>query len=152
MSDASPQSGTTKYSWDFTWTAHIFPPPCTEFAFGTLRVAKTLYLACKEIVKPEWWLNPITLTVNTVNGGLNIVEIVLLVGLFIVVIVAIQTIGDIVKRKYQFENRNDVSQEALTQIQADLNALQKSVDEMKEYLTDLYIQQHDKRWMGDQSE
>ena len=72
-------------------------------------------------------------------------EIVLLVGLFIVVIVAIQTIGDIVKRKYQFENRNDVSQEALTQIQADLNALQKSVDEMKEYLTDLYIQQHDKR-------
>ena len=72
-------------------------------------------------------------------------EIVLLVGLFIVVIVAIQTIGDIVKRKYQFENRTDVSQEALTQIQADLNALQKSVDEMKEYLTDLYIQQHDKR-------
>ena len=72
-------------------------------------------------------------------------EVIVFVGLFIVVIVAIQTIGDIVKRKYQFENRTDVSQEALTQIQADLNALQKSVDEMKEYLTDLYIQQHDKR-------
>lgn len=72
-------------------------------------------------------------------------EVIVFVGLFIVVIVAIQTIGDIVKRKYQFENRTDVSQEALTQIQTDLNALQKSVDEMKEYLTDLYIQQHDKR-------
>ena len=72
-------------------------------------------------------------------------EVIVFIGLFIVVIVAIQTIGDIVKRKYQFENRNDVSQEALTQIQADLNALQKSVDEMKEYLTDLYIQQHDEK-------
>ena len=72
-------------------------------------------------------------------------EVVFFVGLFIVVIVAIQTIGDIVKRKYQFENRTDVSQEALAQIQTDLNALQKSVDEMKEYLTDLYIQQHDEK-------
>lgn len=74
---------------------------------------------------------------------MNIKEVVFFIGLFIVVIVAIQTVGDIVKRKYQFENRSDVSQEALAQIQADLNALQKSVDEMKEYLTDLYIQQHD---------
>ena len=72
-------------------------------------------------------------------------ELIVFIGLFIVVIVAIQTIGDIVKRKYQFENRTDVGQEALTQIQADLNALQKSVDEMKEYLTDLYIQQHDEK-------
>lgn len=72
-------------------------------------------------------------------------EFVVFVGLFIVVIVAIQTIGDIVKRKYQFENRTDVNQEALANIQADLNALQKSVDEMKEYLTDLYIQQHDEK-------
>ena len=72
-------------------------------------------------------------------------EVVFFVGLFIVVIVAIQTIGDIVKRKYQFENRSEVSQDALTQIQADLNALQKSIDEMKEYLTDLYIQQHDEK-------
>ena len=72
-------------------------------------------------------------------------EVVFFIGVFVVVIVAIQTIGDIVKRKYQFENRTDVSQEAFTQIQADLNALQKSVDEMKEYLTDLYIQQHEKR-------
>jgi competence protein ComGC len=72
-------------------------------------------------------------------------EVIFFVGLFIVVIVAIQTIGDIVKRKYQFENRTEVSQEALAQIQADLNALQKSVDEMKEYLTDLYIQQHDEK-------
>jgi competence protein ComGC len=74
-------------------------------------------------------------------------EVIFLIGLFIVVIVAIQTIGDIVKRKYQFENRTEVSQEALAQIQADLNALQKSVNEMKEYLTDLYIQQHDEKLM-----
>ena len=72
-------------------------------------------------------------------------EVVFFIGVFIVVIVAIQTIGDIVKRKYDFENRTEVSQEAFAQIQADLNALQKSVDEMKEYLTDLYIQQHDEK-------
>ena len=72
-------------------------------------------------------------------------EVIVFIGLFIVVIVAIQTIGDIVKRKYQFENRTEVSQEALAQIQADLNALKKNVDEMKEYLTDLYIQQHDEK-------
>ena len=72
-------------------------------------------------------------------------EVIVFIGLFIVVIVAIQTIGDIVKRKYQFENRTDVSQETLAKIQGDLNALQKSVDEMKEYLTDLYIQQHDEK-------
>ena len=72
-------------------------------------------------------------------------EVVFFIGLFIVVIVAIQTIGDIVKRKYQFENRSEVSQDVLAQIQADLNALQKSVDEMKEYLTDLYIHQHDEK-------
>ena len=72
-------------------------------------------------------------------------EVIFFAGLFIVVIVAIQTTGDIVKKRYQFENRTDVSQETLMQIQADLNALQKSVDEMKEYLTDLYIQQHDEK-------
>ena len=72
-------------------------------------------------------------------------EVVFFIGVFIVVIVIIQTVGDLMKRKYQFENRTDVSQETLAQIQADLNVLQKSVDEMKEYLTDLYIQQHDKK-------
>ena len=72
-------------------------------------------------------------------------EVVFLIGLFIIVIVVIQTIGDIVKRKYQFEDRTDISQETLAQNQADLNALQKSADEMKEYLTALYIQQHDEK-------
>ena len=72
-------------------------------------------------------------------------ELIFFIGLCIVVIVAIQTIGDIVKRKYQFKNRAEVSQDALAQIQADLNAIQKSVDEMQEYLTDLYIQQHDEK-------
>lgn len=72
-------------------------------------------------------------------------ELIFFIGLCIVVIVAIQTISDIVKRKYQFKNRAEVSQDALAQIQADLNAIQKSVDEMQEYLTDLYIQQHDEK-------
>ncbi len=72
-------------------------------------------------------------------------ELIFFIGVFIVVIVAIQTIGDIAKRKYQFKNGAEVSQEVLAQIQADLNMLQKSVDEMKEYLTDLYIQQHDEK-------
>ena len=67
------------------------------------------------------------------------------IAFMVIAIVAITTIGKIVKTKYQFENRTEVSQEALAQIQADLNALQKSVDEMKEYLTDLYIQQHDEK-------
>ena len=54
-------------------------------------------------------------------------EVAFLIGLFIIVIVVIQTIGDIVKRKYQFEDRTDISQETLAQNQADLNALQKGI-------------------------
>ncbi len=72
-------------------------------------------------------------------------EFMVFVGIFIIALVAINNISDIVKKRYEFEKRTQASPEALTQIQADLNALQKSVDEMKEYLTDLYIQQHDKR-------
>lgn len=70
-------------------------------------------------------------------------ETIVFIGVFVIVIVAIRTIGGIAKRKYQFENRTDFNQETLVGIQSDLNALQKSVAEMKEYLTDLYIQQHD---------
>ena len=72
---------------------------------------------------------------------------IVFIGAFIMVvtIVAINNIGGVLKKKYQLDSRDKVSQEALAQIQADLNALQKSVDEMKEYLTDLYIQQHDEK-------
>ena len=72
---------------------------------------------------------------------------IVFIGAFIMVvtIVAINNISGVLKKKYQFNSGDKVSQEALTQIQADLNALQKSVDEMKEYLTDLYIQQHDEK-------
>lgn len=68
---------------------------------------------------------------------------IVFVGAFIMVvaIVAINNVGGVLKKK--FESGDNVSQDALMQIQADLNALKKSVDEMKEYLTDLYIQQHD---------
>ena len=72
---------------------------------------------------------------------------IVFIGAFIMVvtIVAINNIGGVLKKKYQLDSGDKVSQEALAQIQADLNALQKSVDEMKEYLTDLYIQQHDEK-------
>ena len=71
-------------------------------------------------------------------------ETIFFIGVFVIIIVVIQTIGDLVRRRYQFENRTDVNQETLLEIQADLKMLQKSVAEMQEYLTDLYIQQHDK--------
>ena len=83
--------------------------------------------------------------VDIVSGGLEMPETIFFIGLFIIVIVALNNISDIVKKKYQFDKGDKVSQEAIAQVQADLNALQKSVNEMKEYLTDLYIQQHDKR-------
>ena len=56
-------------------------------------------------------------------------EVVFFVGLFImVVIVAIQTIGDIVKRKYQFENRTEgASQEALARKSKQISTHSKKV-------------------------
>ena len=66
-----------------------------------------------------------------------------IVFVMIIAVVAITTVGGIMKKKY--ESGDSVNQNALVQIQADLNELKKSVDEMKEYLTDLYIQQHDEK-------
>ena len=60
----------------------------------------------------------------------------------VVMIVIIATIGDILKQRYRYRGEN---KEALTQIQADLNELKKRVAEIQEYITDMYIQQHDQR-------
>ena len=61
----------------------------------------------------------------------------------VVLIVLITTVGGIYRKKYQ--SGSNVSEDALAQIQAELNELKKSVDEIKEYVADLYIQQHDQK-------
>ena len=43
-----------------------------------------------------------------------------------------------------FKNRG-ASKKELTQIHADLNELKKGLAEIREYITDMYIQQHDQR-------
>ena len=55
----------------------------------------------------------------------------------------VKTIGDIFRKRV--EHKGKASQNEQVQMQADINALKKSVDEMKEYLADLYIQQHDQK-------
>jgi competence protein ComGC len=64
------------------------------------------------------------------------------VFLMIVLIVAITTIGDVVKKRYESQS-GGATQEDLARIQADLNELKKRVTEIHEYVTDLYIQQND---------
>ena len=63
------------------------------------------------------------------------------VAVMVVLIVVITTIGSIFKKRY--DHKRGASPEALAQIQADLNELKKHVAEIREYVTDLYIQQHD---------
>ena len=65
------------------------------------------------------------------------------VAFMVVAIVAITTIGSIFKKRY--DHKRGASPEALEQIQADLNELKKQVAEIREYVTDLYIQQHDQK-------
>ena len=65
------------------------------------------------------------------------------VAFMVIAIVAITTIGSIFKKRY--DHKRGASPEALAQIQADLNELKKSVAEIREYITDMYIQQHDQR-------
>ena len=61
----------------------------------------------------------------------------------IIAIVLITTIGGIFRQKY--DTKGKAGGGDLAQIQADLEELKKNVAEMKEYLTDLYIQQHDQQ-------
>ncbi|MBI1923173.1 hypothetical protein HYR99_02870 [Candidatus Poribacteria bacterium] len=65
------------------------------------------------------------------------------VAFMVVAIVAITTIGSIFKKRY--DRKRGASPEALAQIQADLNELKKSIAEIREYITDMYIQQHDQK-------
>ena len=65
------------------------------------------------------------------------------VAFMVVAIVAITTIGGILKKRYDY--KRIANPEALAQIQADLNELKKHVAEIREYVTDLYIQQQDRR-------
>lgn len=59
---------------------------------------------------------------------------------FTMSVLVIATVGDIIRKRLEHKNR--ASQNEQARLQADFNDLKKSVDEMKEYLTDLYIQQH----------
>ena len=54
-------------------------------------------------------------------------------------VLMIAIVSDIIRKR--IEHKSKASQNEQTQLQADINDLKKNVDEMKEYLTDLYIQQ-----------
>ena len=62
---------------------------------------------------------------------------------FTMSVLVIVTIGDIIKKR--IEGKGKASRNEQARLQADINGLRKHVDEMKEYLTDLYIQQHDEK-------
>ncbi len=61
----------------------------------------------------------------------------------IVAIVMFVVINEIIRKR--FDHKRGASQDTLTQMQADLNELRKSVAEIREYMIDLYIQQHDQK-------
>ena len=62
---------------------------------------------------------------------------------FTMSVLVIATVGDIIRKR--IEGKGKASQNEQARLQADINGLKKHVDEMKEYLTDLYIQQHDQK-------
>ena len=64
------------------------------------------------------------------------------VASMVVMIVIVATIGDIFKKRYEYKGAN---REALSQIQADLNELKKHIVEIREYITDIYIQLSDQK-------
>ena len=69
----------------------------------------------------------------------------------VVLIVAIVTIGDIIKKRDELNSRQ-TDRDELAQIQTDLNELKKQVIEIHDYVTDLYIQQDDKKQQHDQKQ
>ncbi|MBI1923172.1 hypothetical protein HYR99_02865 [Candidatus Poribacteria bacterium] len=73
-------------------------------------------------------------------GIVRFIIIAYLACMLIVAIVAITIIGSM-----RDDHKRGASPEALAQIQADLNELKKSVAEIREYITDMYIQQHDQK-------
>ncbi len=64
--------------------------------------------------------------------------------LMVVLIVAITTVGDIIKKRDALAG-SKTDRDELAQIQADLNELKKRVIEIQEYVTDLYIQQDNQK-------
>ena len=65
------------------------------------------------------------------------------VFLMIVLIVAICTVGDVLKKRVG-KKGSGADHEDLVEIRADLNEIKKRVTEIQEYVTDLYIQQNDR--------
>ena len=61
---------------------------------------------------------------------------------FTIVIMGFAVISDIIRKKHEHKK---VGRKESSQIQADLNELKKNVAEIREYVTDLYIQQHDQK-------
>jgi hypothetical protein len=61
---------------------------------------------------------------------------------FSIVIMVIAVVSDTIRKGIESKK---VDKQATTQMQADLNELKKHVGEMREYLTDLYIQQHNQK-------
>ena len=59
---------------------------------------------------------------------------------FTMSVLVIATVSAIIRKRV--EHKGKASQNEQARMQANINGLKKSVDEMKEYLTDLYIQQH----------
>ena len=53
-------------------------------------------------------------------------------------VLVVVIVSDIIRKR--IEHKNKASQNEQARLQADINDLTKSVAEMKEYLTDLYIQ------------
>jgi len=62
---------------------------------------------------------------------------------FTCAIIAIAVISDLIRRK--IERKDKAGKADSVQMQADLNELKKGMAEIREYVTDLYIQQHDKK-------
>lgn len=62
---------------------------------------------------------------------------------FTCAIIAIAVISDLIRRK--IERKDKAGKADSVQMQADLNELKKGMSEIREYVTDLYIQQHDKK-------
>ena len=65
------------------------------------------------------------------------------VFLMIVLIVAITTVGDVFKKRYEKQG-TEANSEDLMEIRTDLSEVKKRVTEIQEYVTDLYIQQNDR--------
>ena len=58
---------------------------------------------------------------------------------YTMIVLVVVVVSDIIRKRIEYKGK--ASQNEQARLQADINNLKKNVDEMKEYLTDLYIQQ-----------